>query len=268
MALPLGGEQVALQHEAPHESRSRAVHQLLGAGALVQPARLQHGHAVADGQGLLGVVGHDHAAGTAAGQHTGQLGPQPQAHLHVEVGEGFVQQHQGAAGGQGPGQGQALPLAAGKLMGVALFEPLEAQQLQQPSGTAAVLAAPQPETGIPPGVEVGEQGVVLKHHAHAAALGRQPALGPRHLLAADSHHPTVGALKAGDQPQQGGLAATGRAQQAHQFPRTQLEVDVPQRPVAAGGGAAVAMPQAAQLHLRPQGQLSAGLGNAHPAGSP
>ena len=268
MALPLGGEQVALQHEAPDEGGGRAVHQLLGAGALVQPAGLEHGHAVADGQGFLGVVGHDHAAGAATGQHTGQLGPQPQAHLHVEVGEGFIQQHQGAAGGQGPGQGQALPLAAGELVGIALLQPLEAQQLQQPGGTAAVLAAPQPEAGIAPGVEVGEQGVVLKHHAHAAALGGQPALGPRHLLAADPHHPTVGTLKAGDQPQQGGFAATGRAQQAHQFPGAQLEVDVPQGPVAAGGGAAVAVPQAAQLHLRPQGQLRAGLGNAHPAGSP
>ena len=234
----------------------------------MQAAGFEHGHAIADGQRLLRVVGHDQAAGTAAGQHPGQFGTQPQPYLHIEVGEGFIQEHQRAARRQGAGEGQALALATGELVGVAALEPLQAQQLQQPGGATAVLAVAQPEGGVAPGIEVGEKGVVLKHHAHAAALGGQPAVGPGHLLAADPHHPSLRPLEAGDQAQQGGLAAAGGAQQAHQFAWAQLEIDGAQGPVATGGWAAVAMPQARELHLGPQRQLGGGQLGSHQAGSP
>ena len=78
----------------------------------MQATGLEHGHPIADRQGLLGVVGHDQAAGTATGKHARQLGAQAQAHLHIEVRERFIEQHQRAARRQGAGQGQALTLTA------------------------------------------------------------------------------------------------------------------------------------------------------------
>ena len=265
MPLPLGRQQIALQHKAPHKGRSWGCDQLLGAGALVQMARFEHRHPIADGQGFLGVVGHDHAAGPAASQHPRELCAQAQPHLHVEVGEGFIEQHERTAGGQGTGQGQALTLAARELMGIAALEALQTEQLQQPAGAAAVLTAAQTETGIAPGIEVGEQGVVLKHHAHTAPLRRQPAMRAGHLLPADTHHAAIWFLKAGDQSEQGGFAAARGAQQTHQFAWAQLKVDIAQGPIAARGRAAVAMPQTIELHLGPQGQLRVGQLDSHQA---
>ena len=72
----------------------------------------QNSYPVADCQGLFGVVGDDQAAGAAAGEHGRQLAAQAQADLHIEVGEGFIQQYYRGARGQGPGQGEALALTA------------------------------------------------------------------------------------------------------------------------------------------------------------
>ena len=46
---------------------------------------------MANGEGFLGVVGHQDAAGVAAFEQVGKLAPQPKAHLHIQIGEGFIQ---------------------------------------------------------------------------------------------------------------------------------------------------------------------------------
>ena len=252
---PARRQQVALQHEAAHEGGGGLQHQLAGRGALVQHPVLQHRHPVADRQGFLRIVGHHQATGPAAGQYARQLAPQSQPHLHIQVGEGFIQQHHRGAGGEGPGQGQSLPLAARELMGVAALQAGQPQQLQQPAGPAGVLAAAQAETGIAPGIEMGEEGVVLKHHPHPATLRRQPVAGAGHLPPVDRHAAPPRPLEAGDQPQQGGLAATGRAQQPHQLPLGQGQIDPPQGPFLRTGGTGIAMPQALHPHVLPQGQI-------------
>jgi len=138
-------------------------------------------------------------------------------------------------------------------MGVAPLKALQAKELQQPGRPTAVLAALEPEARVAPGVEVGEQGVVLEHHAHPATLRREPAAGSSHGAPGDADAAALGLLETGDQTQQGGFAATRWAEQTHQFTGLQLKVDVPQGPITTGGGAAVAMPQTAELHLRVQG---------------
>ena len=99
----------------------------------------------------------------------------------------------------------------------------------------------------------------------AAPLRRQPAVGASHLLPADAHYTAIGLLKACNQAQQGGFAATGWPQQAHQFTGAQLEVDIAQGPVARGRRTAVAMPQPIELHLGPQRQLRVGQLDSHQA---
>ena len=132
-------------------------------------------------------------------------------------------------------------------MGVAALQALEAEQLEQPGGPGPVLAWPQPETGVGPGVEVGEKGVVLEHHPHPAPLRGQTAVGIGHAAAIDADHTAARPLEAGDQPQQGGLATAGRPQQTHQFAGRQVEINPLQGP---GGAIGEAMPEALKRHLR------------------
>jgi hypothetical protein len=56
---------------------------------------------------------------------------------------------------------------------------------------------------------VGEEGVVLEHHAEAALVGRHGVDGG----AVNPNRAAVGPLEAGDDPQQGCLAAAGGAEQ-------------------------------------------------------
>ena len=92
---------------------------------------------------------------------------------------------------------------------------------------------------------MGEQRIVLKDHAHPPTLRRQEAAGAGHLPPIDPDPTTLGLLEAGDQAQQGGLAAAGGAQQAQQFARGQGEINPPQGP-GISRRAAVAMPDSLQ----------------------
>ena len=177
----------------------------------------QHRHPIADGQRLLRVVGHDQATGANAAEHPGQLAAQPQPHLHIQVGEGFIQQQHLGLWRQSPGQRQPLPLAARKLVRIAALQALQPQQFHQPAHPAQVLAAPQTKAGVLPGIQVWKQCVVLKHHAHPPPFRRQPVLGPGHLAALYPNRPPRRSLKARHQSQQGGLTATRWPQQAHQL---------------------------------------------------
>ncbi|MNN38702.1 hypothetical protein D3C81_1527100 [compost metagenome] len=58
-----------------------------------------------------------------------------------------------------------------------------------------------------------EQGVALEHGIDRPAEGRQPL----HGLAIEADGAGAGLLEAGDEPQQGGLAAAGRAEEGEEL---------------------------------------------------
>ena len=192
-------------------------------------------------------MGDQQRTGAAAGQHTGKLTSQAQAHLHIEIGERLIEQHHRRPRGQGPGQGQPLALPAREFMGVAVLQPAEPEQLQQPGRPASVSLGSKSEAGVRPGIEMGEEGVVLKHHPHATPLRGQEATGSRHAASIQLDLAALRRLEAGDQAQQGGLAASGGPQQPHQFTGPQGQVQILQGPC---GGAGEAMPDPTQLHPR------------------
>ena len=208
---------------------------------------VQDGHLIRDRQRLLGIMGDKQGTGAAGGQHGRQLAPQPLPHLHVQVGEGLIQQHHAGLGRQGPGQGEPLPLASGEFMGIAVLQPLQAEQGKQPAHPIGSLSPAQAEAGIGHGVEMGKEGVVLKDHPHPPTLRRQEAGVAGHLPPINPDPTTLGLFKAGDQAQQGGLATAGGAQQAEQFALGQGEIHPPQGPRVRSGGA-VAMPDPFQSH--------------------
>ena len=58
------------------------------------------------------------------------LGTHVNAQLGVQVGQGFVEEQHAGLNDQGAGEGYALLLAAGELVGEAVFHALEAHELE------------------------------------------------------------------------------------------------------------------------------------------
>ena len=71
-----------------------------------------HRHTITNGQSLARVVGHDQPRGSANLQNGTEFTAQPQPHLNIQIGEGFIEQHQLRGWSQSTGQGKALLLAA------------------------------------------------------------------------------------------------------------------------------------------------------------
>ena len=92
---------------------------------------------------------------------------------------------------------------------------------------------------------MGEKRVVLKHHAHTAALSGHRELGAGHFLAVKADAAPDWALETGDQPQKCCLAATGGSQQSHEFSALQSEIDFLESPVSEGR--VIAVPETVDL---------------------
>ena len=107
---------------------------------------------------------------------------------------------------------------------------LEAGQLDEAEhvGDAALdlgildALAAQPEGDVLVDRQVREERVVLEDRVDVALVGRQPG----HVLALELDDARRRRLEAADHPEGGRLAAAGRAEQAEELPRADLEVDV------------------------------------------
>ena len=172
MHRSIQGQKIALKYKTTNKRGRGRFHEGSGGCALVQYTVPHHRHTVTDSQGLTGVVGHDQPSGSANLENGTEFTAQAQPHLHIKIGEGLIQQHQLRGRCQGSGQSKALLLSTGQLMGIAQLKPLQAEQFQQPCRSAVVLTGPQSEASVLPGGEMGEQGVVLEHHADPTPLGR------------------------------------------------------------------------------------------------
>ncbi len=142
----------------------------------------------------------------------------------VEGGEGLVEKQDARADGEGPGERDALLLAARELARLALGKALHADGGQhlpdaiRLHGTA--LAAGREAIGdVLRHGHVRKERVVLEDDADLAAVRRQFVDG-----AVADHHLAVGLLdEAGHDPEQRGLAAARGAEQGHEFAALHLE---------------------------------------------
>src|SRR5690606_7526144 len=136
--------------------------------------------------------------------------------------------------GQRARQGHPLALATGKLMRIALFQPRKLDQVEKFERAPADLGCRNPGRS-PPDAQaeadifqhrhVAEQGVALKDKTDIALLNA-PAGS---ILACKENLASRGQIKSRDQPQQGGLAGTGRSKQGDQLARADVERHVVQR---------------------------------------
>ncbi|MNT13424.1 hypothetical protein D3C72_1483940 [compost metagenome] len=206
----------------------------LGRAVLLDVAAVHQHHLVGHFQRLFLVMGDEHAGHVQFIVQAAQPAAQLLAHLGVERAEGFVEQQHLGLHRQRAGQRDALALAAGQLRRVAVGQPVELHQLQQRTHLVADLRFAralgarldaQAEGHVLEHAHMLEQRVVLEHKAHLALahmLVRGIAPG-QHDLA------RIGALQAGDDAQQRGLAAAGRPQQRGQLAFVEIERDVVQR---------------------------------------
>ncbi|GAV35428.1 hypothetical protein ROTAS13_03104 [Roseomonas sp. TAS13] len=221
-APDLAAEPVRLAQEARHEGAGGAGQDGARRVELLDPSGAQHRHPVGDLHRLLLVV-RDEDAGQA--QPLVQF-PQPAAqafaHLRIQRREGLVQQQQRGLDRQRPGQGHALPLPAGNLVGIAALQLGDLHQGEQAPHALAnpglgrpggARADAQPEGDILEDAHVPEQGIVLRHEADAAQPRRQRGDVP----AVDPHLPGIREVQPGEDSQQRGLAGAGGAQQGHEL---------------------------------------------------
>ncbi len=219
---------------------------LLGGADLAELAAAEDRHAVGDREGFLLVMG-DHDGGDAGGlEHAAQLYAHLGAQLGVEVGQRLVEQQQLRLGGQRAGNRDALLLAAGELVRVALRVAAQVDQRQHlghARGAALARPALQAEGHVLRDAHVRKQRIVLEHHADAALLGADPATAGDDL-AGDLDLALVGAVEPGDQAQRGRLAAAAGADDQQDLAGRDLEVELAQRL-----DLAIALADAAQAQL-------------------
>jgi hypothetical protein len=142
-----------------------------------------------------------------------------EAQVLVERAEGLVHQHDRRVEDDRARQGDALLLSAGELARITVGEAAEPHQLECPGDPLAdrvlrPVSRPQRKGDVLEDVEVGEDRVVLKHHAKAALLRRHCG----DILAVDQDSAAVGAHEASDHHQRRGLTRPRRPQQREEFP--------------------------------------------------
>ena len=102
----------------------------------------------------------------------------------VEIGERLIEQDHSRARCQSPGQRHPLLLSAGQLMWQSLFGSGQSDQFEDLANPPVILPAAivldEPIAHVGGDGQVGEKGVVLKHHPDAAPLGRNMESWSRH----------------------------------------------------------------------------------------
>ena len=177
-------DQVGLAEEVGHEGGLRVLVELGRGAHLLDHARVHHRDGVGHGHGLLLVVRDVHEGQPDLGLDPLDLDLHRAAQLQVESAERLVEQQHLGTVDQGPGEGDALLLAAGELgrllarLGVELDE---VEHLADLLVDLLALATAQPEGDVLVDVEVREQRVVLEDRVDRSPVG----LVPGDVLAAE-----------------------------------------------------------------------------------
>ncbi len=167
----------------------------------------------------------------------------------VECRERLVEEEHARPRGESAGERDALLLAPRQLERVALAEAGQADELQHFVDAGAALVGgdagdPEAEADIVLDVHVREQRIGLEHHSDLALVRWQR----RDVLAFDQDGAGVGALEAGDHPQDRGLAAAGGPEQGHELALVEGEADALDDGVAAKGLHQVLEPEEVLSH--------------------
>ena len=160
----------------------------------------------------------------------GDLGAGLDAELGVEVRERLVHEEHGRLADDRPAERDALALAAGELLRLAVEELLEAEdagRLVDPLLDVGLGDLPQlqPERHVVADRHVRVERVALEDHRDVAILGRDVVDD----AIADPERAVADLLETGDHPEAGRLAAARWADEDHELAVGDLEVEVVDR---------------------------------------
>ena len=205
-------------------------------GQLLDRAAAYHGDAIGHHQRLVLVVGDEDRSGRQLAQQALELDLHGFAQLAVERAERFVEQQELWTDRERARDRNALLLAAREHPHRALGEVPHVNEVEEaghrrPDVLARGASRGKPEGDVFRDGEVGKERVVLKHHAHVAAVRRTR----RDVLTVEPHRAGVGRKQARHDAQQRGLAATGRPEQRDELAALDAEVDAVEHPRAGKG---------------------------------
>ena len=200
---------------------------LLRAAHLLNDAILEHHDAIPHGDRLYLIVRYVNKGGIQAMMEAGDLRTHLGAEDGVEVGERLVHQEDIGLAHDGPPQGDALALTAGKLARPALQEMLDAQHgggllhatIDFGSGRLAQLEA---ERHVVIDVHMGIERIILEDHGNVPGLGRYPI----HQSIADEDLAPGDRLQSGDAIEHGGFSAAAGTKQNHELAVPDLQAHV------------------------------------------
>ena len=207
---------VALQHplhhvhranEIGHKARIGKFIQIRRRGKLHQPPPLHHGAAGRHCKRFILVMRHHHEGDANLVLQRCQLKAHRLAQLGVECRQGLIQQQHARPLGERPRKRHPLPLAAGKLVRLAIAQPVqlhECQHFLHPAGAfrAAHAVQLQAIADIVGHAHVREHRIALKNRVHRPAVWRNSG----HVHAIDGDAAFARRFESGQHAQQCRLA--------------------------------------------------------------
>ena len=194
------------------------------------------------------IVGDDDGDAAGCAQSATSVFAQRTPQRHVYIGERLVEQHHARGRRERPRQGNALLLPARQSVRIALRQALQRhgpQVLRCDTPALACAQVAQTELDVLAHRLVRKEHVFLENEANRTLFRRRRAARLAQCLTVEQNPPGLHPFQAGGQPQQGALAAAGRAEQAGDLACTRFEVQVPQHDL---GTVAVAHVREAQAH--------------------
>ena len=176
------------------------------------------------------IVGDQDGRAAALLEYAAHLLREPLAQLNIQIAKGFVEQQQARPRGQRTRQRNALLLSTRDLVRIALAAAGETYQVEQfidACSTVGGRKTAQAEGNIGGDVEMRKQGVVLEHHADAAAF-RCGTCWPGALSVSPANRDlsALRMLETCDATQYRGFAATGAAEQAADLALGKLQREI------------------------------------------
>ncbi len=213
--------------EAGDEDVGRVVVHVPRGVDLLEDAVLEHRDPVAHRHGLDLVVGDVDRRDAEPALQRGDLGAGLHAQLRVEVRQRLVHEEHLRLAHDRPAHRDALALAAGERLRLAVEVLLEVEDLRRladPLGDLVLGLAGdlQREAHVLADRHVRVERVVLEHHRDVAVLGGQV----RDVALADADRAAVDVLEPGEHPQRGRLAAAGGADEDEELAVADLDVEL------------------------------------------
>ncbi len=194
---------------------------------LLDAPLVQHHDAVGERHRLYLIVGDVDHRRPRVGVQRGEFEPGLRPQRRIEVRQRLVEQEHLRIAHQRPADGDALALAAGELLRLALEQVGNPEAVRDhcdaglgfgPGGACEA----QAELHVLPHIHVGIERIGLEHHGDAAR-GRSE-IG--HVPPADRDGAFARFLEAGDEAQQGRLAAARRADEDDEFAVRHVEAEI------------------------------------------